>query len=99
MKSTTSRSLLISAHYDPHVAYPDHRIGRRGSHHQCRCGEDSDNAYDRDNALDHDNHQNVRPRVHEGSLAHADSRDGKHRDPAADGQLADLDRLIEEGHL
>ena len=30
---------------------------------------------------------------------HADSRDDKHRDPAFDGQLADLDRLVEEGHL
>ena len=41
----------------------------------------------------------MRPRVREGSLAHTYSRDGKHHDPAADSQLADLDRLVEKGHL
>ena len=41
----------------------------------------------------------MRPRVCEGSLAHADSRDDKHHELAADGQLANLDRLVEEGHL
>ena len=41
----------------------------------------------------------MRPRVRECSLAHADSRDDKHRDLATDGQLADRDRLVGEGHL
>ena len=41
----------------------------------------------------------MRPRVRDGSLAYAYSRDDKHRDPMADSQLANRDRLVKEGHL
>ena len=86
-------------HYGPHVAYPDRHIGWRGSHHQCRGGEGSGNASDRDNGPTHDNNRIVHPRVRNNSLAHTDSRDDKHRNPAANGQLADRDHLNGEGHL
>ena len=89
----------ICGHYGPHVAYPNHRIGQHSSHHQRRGGEHSDNAADRDSAPDRGNDHNERPRVRAGSLAHVDNRDDKHCHPAANGQLADRDHLIGEGHL
>ena len=62
-------------------------------------GGDSGNASDRDDAPDRDNDRYVRPRVRDGSLAHVDSCDDKHRDLATNGQLTDRDRLVGEGHL
>ena len=91
--------MSVCGHYGPQVVYLDYRIGRRASHHQRRGGEDSGNAPVRGNAPDHGNDRNKHPRVSDGSLAHANNHDDKHRDPAADGQLADQDRLAGEGHL
>ena len=91
--------MSVCWHYGPQVVNLDCRIGRHGSRHQRSGGEDSGNAPDRGNAPDHGNDHNGRPQVHDGSLAHEDNRDDKHRYPAAGGQLTDEDRLVGEGHL